>query len=400
MRTRHATRPLRPLLRRVCRVPLFAALTALVAGLLTLNAVSGAQAATGTPLRGDGLYPRAIRLEHSGAADGVILTSVVTFDAGDGVGVISQSTDDGRTFAEVGRVRAPDAAGGEGLCCSTLYELPQAVGDLPAGTLLWAASVGQDASPRRMSLQVFRSDDVGRTWSYLSTVAASSNDEGLWEPEFSLAADGQLAAHYSDETDPAHSQKLVAARTADGVHWTGHHDTVASALASDRPGMAVVRELPSGAYVMTYEICTPGGQYACVVHYRTSPDGWNWGDPASLGIRPETPDGQYFRHAPTLAWAPLAGSPQGRLFLVGQELVNADGARADGSGRTVWVNDEGGEGAWRAVAAPVAVQSQQIDYCPNYSSALLPSDDGTRLFEVATDWDGAVCRPYYAQGAV
>ncbi|MCM2416482.1 hypothetical protein [Streptomyces sp. RKAG290] len=162
--------------------------------------------------------------------------------------------------------------------------------------------------------------------------------------------------------------------------------------------MAVVRKLPNGTYVMTYEICTPGGQYACVVHYRTSADGWDWGDPAYLGIRPETPDGQYFRHAPTLAWSPLAGSPQGRLFLIGQELVDAGGSRVAGSGRTVWVNDNGAAGAWRAIAAPVTVESTKVDFCPNYSSALLPSADGSRLFEIATDWNGSVCTPYFAEG--
>ncbi|MCM2416483.1 sialidase family protein [Streptomyces sp. RKAG290] len=173
------------------RAAVLAVLSALVAGLLSIGA-AGASAASGTPLRGDGMYPRAVRLEHSGAANGRIVSSVVTFDGNNGVGTISESTDAGRTFAEVGQVRAPDAAGGKGLCCSTLYELPQAVGGLPAGTLLWSASIGQDTAPRHMSLQVFRSNDVGRTWSYLSTVATAADERGLWEPEFSVAADGQL----------------------------------------------------------------------------------------------------------------------------------------------------------------------------------------------------------------
>jgi hypothetical protein len=40
------------------------------------------------------------------------------------------------------------------------------------------------------------------------------------------------------------------------------------------------------------------------------------------------------------------------------------------------------------------------DFCPNYSSPLLPSADGTRLLEIASDWDGDVCKPYYATGAI
>ncbi|MGW8378270.1 exo-alpha-sialidase [Streptomyces sp. ODS28] len=386
------------------------ALFALVAGVLgaqpgsahadSAGAAVTAHAAARAPLRdGTALYPRAIRLAHNGAANGRVLASVVTFSGKDGLGAIHESTDQGASFREVGIVRDPQAAAGKGLCCATLYELPRAIGPLPAGTLLWAASVGQDTPDRRMTLRVFKSNDVGRTWSYLSTIATAPNTRGLWEPEFSLDTSGRLVAHYSDETDPAHSQKLVAARTSDGRTWTGHHDTIASRLASDRPGMAVVRRLGTGPYVMSYEICAPSGQYACVVHYRTSADGWNWGDPAHLGFRPETADGRYFKHAPNLAWSPEPGNPDGRLYLIGQVLHERDGTRAPDSGRTVWTNSRGGTGTWQEIPAPVTVTSPTVDYCPNYSSALLPSAEGNRLLEIATDWDGGVCRAYFATGA-
>lgn len=356
-------------------------------------------AATGTLLRdGTGLYPRAVRLAHNGDANGRVLASVVSFRGSDGIGPVYESTDDGGTFRQVGEVADPEAAGGQGLCCATLYELPRQVGDMPAGTLLWSASIGQDEPGRRMALRVFRSNDVGRTWSYASTIATAPNEKGLWEPEFSIDASGALVAHYSDETDAGHSQKLVAARTTDGVNWTGHHDTVASNLASDRPGMAVIRQLPDGGYFMSFEICAAAGQFQCVVHYRTSPDGWDWGDPAYLGIRPETADGKYFKHAPNLAWAPEPGNPRGKLLLIGQALFNADGSRAAGTGRTVWTNSDGGAGPWREIPAPVAVETTEIDYCPNYSSALLPSADGARVLEIATDYDGGICKPYYATG--
>ncbi|MDQ0772295.1 hypothetical protein QF026_000761 [Streptomyces aurantiacus] len=379
---------------------LVAALTALLAALLTAQA-GPADAATGTVLRNDtGLYPRAVRLAHNAGANGRILSSVVTFSGNNGLGTIYESTDSGASFHQVGAVGDPEAAGGQGLCCSTLFELPQKVGDLPAGTLLWAASVGQDETNRRMALRVFKSNDVGRTWSYLSTVATAGSTGGLWEPEFSVDASGRLVAHYSDETDSAHSQKLMAARTANGLTWTGHHATVVSPLVSDRPGMAVVRKLGNGSYFMSYEICSAGGQYQCVVHYQTSADGWDWSSGPFLGYRPETADGKYFKHAPTVAWAPEAGNPLGRLFLIGQVLHNKDGSVAAGSGRTVWVNSAGGSGTWREIAAPVTVESTVVDYCPNYSSALLPSTDGNSLLEIATDWSGGICKPYFATKSV
>jgi hypothetical protein len=208
--------------------------------------------------------------------------------------------------------------------------------------------------------------------------------------------------HYADETDaPAHSQRLSAVRSYDGVTWGERRDVVASAWSEDRPGMPMVRRLPSGTYFMSYEICNPGGQYQCVVHYRTSPDGWDWGDPAHLGYRPETADGRYLRATPTIAWAPdPAGDPDGRILLTGQMLLNADGGTAVGSGATVLVNSAGGEGPWSAIPAPVAVTVPEPNYCTNYSSPLLPSADGTRLLEIATDFDGEVCKPYYATAAI
>ncbi|MET9253968.1 RICIN domain-containing protein [Streptomyces sp. NPDC003717] len=359
-------------------------------------------AATGTPLRdGTALYPRAVRLAYSGAANGRVLASVVTFEGDSGVGAVHESTDGGAHFREVGRIGDPESAGGRGLCCATLFELPRQIGALPAGTLLWAASAGQDVPDRRMALRVWRSNDVGRTWSYLSSCATAPGTGGLWEPEFSVAADGALVCHYADETDPAHSQKLVAARSYDGVHWQDRHDTVASASAPDRPGMPVVRRLPNGSYAMAYEICNPGGQYQCAVYVRTSADGWNWGDPTQLGRRPETPDGKYLRAAPTLAWAPSpGGGAAGRLLLIGQRLLNRDGTVAADSGRTVLANTENGGGPWYEIEAPVRVADPGVNYCQNYSSPLLPSADGRQVLEIATDFDGSVCRAYVATGGL
>ncbi|WP_226961570.1 sialidase family protein [Streptomyces sp. 3MP-14] len=361
-----------------------------------------APAATGTPIsEGTGLYPRAIRLAHNGDANGRILASTVTFDGNSGIGAIHESTDNGASFRQVGAVADPDSSGGQGLCCATLYELPQQVGNLRAGTLLWASSAGQDEADRRMALRIWASDDIGRSWNYLSSCAVANGTGGLWEPEFSVAADGALVCHYADETDPAHNQKLAAARSYDGVNWVDHKNTVASTWEPDRPGMPVVRKLPNGTYFMIFEICNPGGQYQCVVHYRTSPDGWDWGDPAHLGFRPETADGKYLRAAPTVAWSPAPdGNPNGQLVIVGQMVLNADGSTAPENGQIVLVNNANGEGPWRAAPAPVQVPTAVPNYCPNYSSPLLPSNDGRELFQIATDWDGDVCRAYFATGSL
>ncbi len=353
---------------------------------------------------GPGLYPRVTQLEHSGEHNGRILASIVTFvdgnggeEAADGVGAIFESTDGGESFTQVGAVADPEAADGQGLCCATLYELPQQIGDMPAGTLLWAASVG--AEDRPMALRIWASTDVGRSWSYLSDCTVASNDEGVWEPEFSIAADGSLVCHYADETDSEHSQKLVQARSTDGVNWTDHTETVAVPDAEHRPGMPMVRQLPNGDYFMTYEICALGGQYDCAVFHRTSPDGWNWGPVEEFGEQPRTEDGAYFTHTPTIAWSPSGGGADGSIMLVGRDLNNADGTVAEGNNRTIFVNTQNGDGTWSEIPAPVEVESTLENFCPNYSSPLLPLDNGRSVLQIASDFaDDGECKSYFDTG--
>jgi hypothetical protein len=366
------------------------------AGAAERTAVAAAPA--GTPLvSGSGLYPRAIRLSHSASANGRIIASVMTFSGNNGTGTFSESTDDGKTFKKVGTVAPSGAANGAGSCCGSVYELPSPVGALPAGTLLWGQSVAQDATDRRMALQVYASRDTARTWTYLSTCATAPNTGGLWEPEFSVDAAGKLECYYSDETNPtAHSQSLQRVSSADGVTWSSPSAVVAPTNVGLRPGMAVVRKLPGGRYLMTYELCGSG----CKVYLRSSADGSNWGTPTDVGTQITAANGDYFAHAPTITWVDN-GTANGLVVLVGQMLYTADGTVAAGNGKTLMVNSSGGtSGSWTGIAAPVSVSDAYDNYCPNYSSALVPSSDGTKVTEIATGYVGTVCQPYFATGAL
>ena len=354
---------------------------------------AAAAAPSGTALvSGTGLYPRAIRLSHSGSANGRVIASVMTFSGNNGTGTFSESTDDGKTFKKVGTVAPSGAANGAGSCCGSVYELPQQVGALPAGTLLWGQSVGQDATNRRMALQVYASRDTARTWSYLSTCATAPNTGGLWEPEFSVDAAGKLECYYSDETNPsAHSQSLQRVSSSDGATWSAPSAVVAPSNVGLRPGMAVVRKLPSGRYLMTYELCGSG----CKVYLRSSADGSNWGNATDVGTQITAADGKYFAHAPTITVA------NGLVVLVGQMLYNADGTVATGNGKTLMVNSGGGtNGSWTEIASPVSIPDPYDNYCPNYSSALVPSSDGTKVTEIATGYVGTACQPYFATSAL
>lgn len=340
----------------------------------------------------EGFYPRAIL-----RSNGTIVASVVRFlPTSQHMGAtFLESTDGGVSFKEIGAL--DDPGNKAGLCCGTLYELPRALGAMAAGTLLWAASQGADATAP-MSIPVWKSDDGGRTWAFLSKVAIATvprKNGGLWEPEFSMTDDGVLVCHWSDETDSGHSQKLIRARSKDGVRWTDYTDTIASSTFGHRPGMPNVRHPPGQPYMLSYEICGLAGDH-CTAFQRSSKDGWDWGDPKWLGNRVATPDGLNIRHAPTLAWSSAPGAA-GRFFMVAQMVHQANGNVAPQNGKIILANTERGNGFWYPIAAPVPVPDAEDNFCPNYSSTILPLENGTVGLEIASRWDGKVCRSYFAR---
>ncbi|NYT40710.1 exo-alpha-sialidase [Sphingomonas sp. R-74633] len=347
-----------------------------------------------------GMYPRAVQLSHNAtpANNGRIVVSFTTFTGGSGIQPIYASDDNGTSFTQIGTITDPLFS--RGLCCGTLYELPQAVGALSAGTLLWAGSVGGDTPANPMQIRIYKSTDRGATWSYLSNCATGTVNRsagGLWEPEFTIAANGALVCFYSDETVTGFSQMLQQVTSTDGLTWTAPVRTVASGVAADRPGMAVVRKLPSGRYFMTFELCGPAG---CTVFYKTSPDGINWTPAGSVGARVESEDGHWFLHTPTVAWAPVPGLANGRIFLIGQIESGASGI-GSGNGNVVFYNDTAdGSGKWKTMAAPapIAGLTGTSNVCQNYSPPLLPLAGGTTLFGMTTDYDSSnVCRVYFGK---
>jgi hypothetical protein len=369
-----------------------------------------AWAASGTLLPHSVGYPRLVRLTYGPAAsNGWIIASTT--------GKLFLSKDDGKSFSPI--ADAPVRDGSRLRCCETLYELPRAIGSLPAGTLLYSAtysvgttppppSAARGAGPPNMreqglpAIEVYSSTDQGATWTYLSTPVMGRGEKGtggLWEPAFTVARDGSLVMFWSDETYSCCSQKLSKIRSSDGVTWRDSSDAVASTVQSDRPGMIIVSDLPSGGYFMTYEICgDPVTGPKCAAYYRTSRDGWNYGPPSDLGKRIENAEGQYFEHAPANIWSPSPLSPNGVVLAVGQVLHNANGSVAQQNGRVIFVNARlDGSDPWSTIASPVEVPNSYDNPCPNYSSALLPTQDGAALLEFAADYYALrQCGMYFA----
>jgi hypothetical protein len=303
----------------------------------------------------------------------------------------------GSPFGQIGTISDPQFT--TGLCCGTLYELPRAVGMLPQGTLLWAASVGQKPEYRPMAIRTYGSQDEGRTWRYLSEIR-SPNQGGLWEPEFTLGRDGALIMFFSDETDQArYSQIIKKVRTDDGVNWRDMGYVVASDIRADRPGMPVVRLLSDGQRMMIYELCGPAH---CIARYRLSTDGWNWGNPANVGAEIRLPNGAFPAHTPR-----FTVMPDGAILLAAQLIETPQLTLDARDGRVLLVNRAGNPATpWRTIPAPVPVPGAcsetclKYQWCPNYSSALLPSEDGRQVLEFASSWTGSACMTTYAWAPV
>ena len=81
----------------------------------------------------DSFYPRMIRLNASGSANGRIIAS---FDV-IGAGHIYQSTNDGVSWSKIAVI--PEIQF-QNTCCSGLFEVPQQLGNTAPGTLFWAVS--------------------------------------------------------------------------------------------------------------------------------------------------------------------------------------------------------------------------------------------------------------------
>lgn len=340
-------------------------------------------AATGTLLTGSTLYPRVIRLEHGPASvNGMLVASTN--------GIIFQSTNNGTGWNLIGPVST--ISGSTENCCATLYELPQQVGALAAGTLMFAATYNIGST---YVIEVYTSTNQGLSWTYHSTPVqgGTTSTTGVWEPQFEVANDGGLVMFWSDETDPCCSQKLAQIRSYDGQTWQDQTNTVASSVQADRPGMATVSKLPDGHFFMSYELCGPA---ACTVFYRTSTDGWNFGTASNTGTKIATSSGQYFEHAPVNVWSPSVISSNGAIVLVGQVMYESNGNVSASNGEVLFVNTNvDGAGNWYTIAAPVQVPTAYDNYCPNYSSALLPATDGSSLLELASDYNNGGCITYF-----
>jgi len=299
----------------------------------------------GAPAPG-ALYARAMQ-----ASNGKMYATFEQYTTGVSVFPIYESTNNGQDWTKVGDVK--DTHKGVGMRWEPqLYELPQAMGSMAAGTLLCAGLVlPYDRS--FCEIDLYMSTDSGRNWTYVSTIAegkvATPGNDPVWEP-FLLVANSKLICYYSDERDPAYGQKLVHQTTTDGVNWSSVVDDVAIS-GGQRPGMAVVAQMSNGSYIMTYEIIgNPSGAYYKI---SSNPESWNAANAGTV--------------------FDAKGS--------GPYCVNMNGTviLSSGGNNSLYTNTNNGAGGWSQI-------SSIIGAC--YSRGIVPLNNG-RLFVIGAGWNGS-----------
>ncbi|WNM35750.1 RICIN domain-containing protein [Streptomyces sp. Li-HN-5-11] len=304
------------------------------------------------------LYARALRMQHSGSSNGTMLATFEQYTSGTPVFPIYRSTDNGNSWTQISSIS--DTHNGYGLRYQPfLYELPTAIGNFPAGTILAAGnSIPADLSTTEIDL--YASTDHGVTWSFVSMIAQggkavpNNGETPVWEP-FLMVSGNKLIAYYSDQRDPAHGQKISHQVTTDGVNWGPVVDDVAMPTYTDRPGMPTIAKLPNGNYVMTYEY--PGAaEKNLAVYYKISSNPETFGSVSGQVLR--ATDGYIPTSSPYITWLPTGG-PNGTL------AVSAN-STAD-----LFLNTQNGaSNAWTRIVSTVP---------GGYTRPLVPLADGHSL---------------------
>ncbi|WP_405113206.1 AbfB domain-containing protein [Paenibacillus sp. FSL K6-1217] len=285
-----------------------------------------------------------------------------------------QSTDGGATWSLLSEID-PNNYGldrnQQGM--TTLYVLPQKVGDYPAGTLLFASTDWNNSVP--YTIHIWRSTDNGASWQFHSNLAArgTAGTQRTWEPEFSVTSDGRLICYYSDERQPGYNQAIAREISSDGgLTWGNYSIIVGNSSNWDwRPGMPRVVKVKNGTYFMFFEMLGAAPNFA--VRYKTSTNGVDWGSATDLGNVVGT--GIYrASQTPEIAYID-DGTTNGRLYVRGMTDVVSSANKMFTSG------DYGA--TWTQVDAPLTVKGSNQNTPAAWSGTLLPLSH-SMLLEVNT----------------
>lgn len=342
---------------------------------------------------GGATYSRIICLKNSGTQNGTLLCTYdqlknVTVTMPDGSTVSKQvypiykSTNDGASWTLIANVYDREF-GLNRTSQPCLFELPQAVGSLPKGTIILAGNIFDDDPHTVSRIVLYKSSDGGYTWTYLSQVDAggpcvydpstTSTTTTVWEPFLNISADGKLVCYYSDERQKSSGalQTVCLRASEDGITWGNLANVAAITNTSDRPGMITVTKLPNGTYMATYEVVNRPSISLnnAVVYCKFSADGLTW-DASSLGTRVALSNGRGIGSSPFVKWVD-AGGPNGMVIISAKWAT--DSSDVISGGQNFYVNYNLGKGSWERL--PMAVTYDYNDSAGGYFSGFSQSFD-------------------------
>ncbi|MBP3332848.1 MAG: exo-alpha-sialidase [Clostridia bacterium] len=308
-------------------------------------------------------YPSIVELQYQeNEEDNGKLVAILEFSSSNDNstwGSVWESTDKGESWKIIARPRETLDRTIKGISMAHIYELPAAVGDMPAGTLLYSGT-SVDYS-RRSQIAIWRSFDAGHTWKEYTMVASAGGlKEGIWEPfTWYDESDGYLYCFYSDDSDPRHDQKLVYKRSKDGKTWSDVCHVCAFDNPADRPGMLAMTKMGNGEYFAVYEYC---GSENCHIYYKTTKDITSW-NPSDPGTKLKA-GGYSVGSAPWCVWT-SAGGECGTLIVTGMWESGGDGTHR------MFVSFDYGK-TWETMTNPLpydlgneATEHDHIGYSPS-----------------------------------
>ncbi|WP_194912522.1 RICIN domain-containing protein [Catenulispora rubra] len=274
------------------------------------------------------LYPKAAALPSGRLVAAFEESTVTASGSANGQTIpVYKSDDDGTTWQHLADVKAPAYASSNSAFANYvsnwtnpyLYVLPQAVGNLAAGTLLMATVVSGDdyyyldqkaANPNftpthdgdrdNTAIALYASTDSGSTWTVENIITTGSWSNGasspaaedthhqndpVWEP-YLMVYNNRLVAYYSDENDytgydsttgvptldpnnattPDPDLQILAHRTWDGVStaWSSPVVDVSGTTVTNSSGYS---EIGGGRPGMTNVVPTSDGKWMMTFEY-------------------------------------------------------------------------------------------------------------------------------------
>lgn len=347
-------------------------------------------------------YAKVIALKNNGQYNGQLLVTYDQLVYVNGVQVypIYRSTNGGSSWSLVTNVVPSQTFPSLTLTSQPyLYEVPQQVGSLAAGTILLAGMI-MPADRSSSRIVIYKSTDRGSTWSFLSTVdtggpatydpSPTSTTTTVWEPAINLDSSGNLVVYYSDERQKANGvlQAVVYRRSTDGgATWGAVTNVAAVGNQSDRPGMITVARMGNGQYIAVYEVVNRPSQSlnTAPAYFKLSSDGVTW--PSGLGTPITLADGRGIGSSPMVRWIPQGG-PNGTVLVSSKWGLTSAGAIS--GGQHFYANYNLGQGSWERLPYAVTYDASdtQGGYFSGFAQGFDTSPDGLTLYQ-ATNVENA-----------